>query len=160
MDEQLIVVEKFFTEEVPSLLENLYANQQPVWGLMTPHHMIEHLIVAFKMSIGRIKIPVMSKEEDFPKLKAYLMKDSPMRRSVTSSTGKNELQPLRSASFEEAKKKLIKEIDAFLAFMKATPDFVADHPFGGPMTAEEWIFFHRKHFKHHFIQFGLIPDYE
>ena len=39
MDEQLIVVEKFFTEEVPSLLENLDANQQPVWGLMTPHHM-------------------------------------------------------------------------------------------------------------------------
>jgi len=103
MDEQLIVVEKFFTEEVPSLLENLDANQQPVWGLMTAHHMIEHLIVTFKMSIGRIKIPVMSKEEDFPKLKAYLMKDSPMRRSVTSPTGKNELQPLRSASFEEAK---------------------------------------------------------
>jgi len=160
MDEQLIAVEKFFTEEVPSLLENLDENQQPVWGIMTPHHMIEHLIVTFKMSIGRIKIPVISKEEDFPKLKAYLMKDSPMRRSVPAPTGKNELQPLRAGSLEEAKEKLIKETDAFLAFMKATPDFVADHPFGGPMRSEEWIFFHKKHFKHHFIQFGLIPDYE
>lgn len=160
MDEQLINVEKFFTEEVPSLLESLDKKEQPVWGIMTPQHMLEHLIVTFKMSVGRINIPVVSKEEDFPRLKAYLMKDSPMRRSVPAPTGKNELQPLRSASLEEAKEKLIKETNSFIDFMRANPDFIANHPFGGPMTAKEWLFFHKKHFKHHFIQFGLIPDYE
>lgn len=160
MDEQLTKVEDFFREEVPGLLDKLGPDQSPIWGLMTPHHMVEHLIVTFKMSIGRIKIPVISKEEDFPKLKAYLMKDSPMRRSVPSPTGKNNLQPLRSASLDEAKEKLINETNSFLAFMKQNPSFVADHPFGGPMTSEEWLFFHRKHFKHHFIQFDLIPDYE
>lgn len=153
-------VEDFFQNGVPSLLEKLEANKAPAWGLMTPQHMLEHLIVTFKLSIGRIKFPVISKEEDFPKLKAYLMKDSPMRRSVPSPTGKNELQPLRSASLDEAKKKLVIETNGFLEFMKQNPDFVANHPFGGPMTSEEWLFFHRKHFKHHFIQFDLIPDYE
>lgn len=160
MEEQLITARSFFEKEVPILLTNLEADVKPVWGSMTPQHMLEHLIVIFKMSIGRIKLPVISKEADFPKRKAYLILDSPMRRSIPSPTGKNELQPLRAASLAEAKEKLIKEIAGFLFFVKTQPDFLASHPYGGPMTAEEWLLFHRKHFKHHFIQFGLIPDYE
>lgn len=160
MENQLLTARNFLGKEVPLLLANLEVDITPAWGLMTPQHMLEHLMVTFKLSIGRIKIPVISKEEDFPKLKTYLMKDGPMRRSIPSPTGKSELQPLRSSSLAEAKEKLVKETESFLAFMKAQPDFVADHPFGGPMTAEEWLLFHRKHFKHHFIQFGLIPDYE
>lgn len=156
----LAEVERFLLEETPSVLEGLKEDAKPFWGLMTPQHMVEHLIVTYKLSIGQIKIPVVSNEEDRERLKAYLMKDSPMRRSVPSPTGKNELQPLRSASFEEAKNKFIKETSAFVDFMKAEPDHLADHPFGGAMRADEWVLFHRKHIKHHFIQFGLIPDYE
>ncbi|OEK06550.1 DinB family protein [Roseivirga misakiensis] len=158
--EETQTAQLFFQEEVPDLLKCLRADQKPLWGFMTPQHMVEHLIVIFKMSIGRINLPVVSKEEDFPRLKAYLMKDSPMRRSVPAPNGKNELQPLRSANLEEAKEKLLKEIEVFLAFMKDNPDRELNHPYGGPMKPSEWILFHRKHFKHHFIQFGLIPDYE
>ncbi|MFY0593482.1 hypothetical protein [Roseivirga sp.] len=160
MEKEIKEVRHFFDVEVPALLDNLSQEDAPNWGLMTPHHMLEHLIVTFKMSIGRINIPVVSKEEDFPRLKAYLMKDSPMRRSVPSPTGKNELQPLRSANLEEAKAKLLKEIESFVGFMDSNPEFLANHPYGGPMTAQEWFLFHRKHFKHHFIQFGLMADYE
>lgn len=160
MENQILTATSFFEKNVPVVLAKLEAEVKPAWGKMTPQHMVEHLIVIFKISIGRIKIPVASKEEDLPRLKAYLMKDSPMRRSVPSPTGKNELQPLRSVSLDTAKEKLINEIAAFLTFVKTQPDFVAAHPYGGPMTAEEWLLFHRKHFKHHFIQFGLIPDYE
>lgn len=160
MENQLTSVETFFIQEVPLLLTGLNESEKPLWGLMTPQHMIEHLIVTFKMSIGRIKIPVVSKEEDFPRLKAYLMKDSPMRRSVPSPTGKNELQPLRSTDLEEAKEKLANEISSFLSYMKSNPQAIANHPYGGPMTSQEWLFFHKKHFKHHFIQFSLLPDYE
>lgn len=160
MENQQLTARNFLEKEVPLLLATLKADATPAWGKMTAQHMLEHLIVLFKISIGRIKIPVISKEEDFPKLKAYLMKDGPMRRSIPSPTGKSELQPLRSSSLAEAKEMLIKETEGFLAVVKTQPDFVAVHPFGGPMTAEEWLLFHRKHFKHHFIQFGLIPDYE
>lgn len=151
---------EFFETEFESILDRLESDQKPVWGLMTPQHMVEHLIVTFKMSIGRIKIPVISKVEDQPRLKAYLMKDSPMRRSVPSPTGRNELQPLRSASLAEATEKLRSEVKNYLDFMEEQPEFLADHPYGGAMTAQEWLLFHRKHCKHHFIQFGLIPDYE
>ena len=149
----------FLEQEVRRHLVELTVNHQPLWGIMTPQHMVEHLIVTYKMSIGRIKIPIVSKEEDRPRLKAYLMKDSPMRRAVPSPTGNDNLQPLRFPSLQEAKDKLLQETASFLQFAEEQPDFMANHPYGGPMTAEEWLQFHRKHIKHHFIQFGLIPDY-
>lgn len=160
MENQKEEVVQFLFAAFPRLLRQLSADAKPAWGLMTPQHMVEHLIVTYKMSIGRIRIPVISAAEDHPRLKAYLMKDSPMRRSVPSPTGNNELQPLRSASLEEAVAKAIKETSSFLRFVDEQPDFMADHPYGGPMRADEWLFFHRKHIKHHFIQFNLIPDYE
>ncbi len=153
-------VKQFLSKEVRTVLADLKEDTPALWGLMTPQHMIEHLIVTFKMSIGRIKIPVVSAEEDLPRIKAYLMKDSPMRRSVPSPLGKNELQPLRSASLEEARDKLLSEVDHFVKFQEEQPDFIANHPFGGAATATEWLYIHRKHIKHHFIQFGLIADYE
>lgn len=159
-DQYIGEVRHFLTEEVPELLSALKEETQPLWGKMTAQLMVEHLIVTYKMAIGRIKIPVISAEEDHPRLKVYLMKDSPMRRSVPSPTGNNNLQPLRSGSLAEAVEKLQKETQSFLTFQKEQPDFVADHPYGGPMTSSEWLLFHRKHFKHHFIQFGLIPDYD
>ncbi len=160
MQNQKEEVAQFLSVDFPHLLRQLSADAKPVWGLMTPQHMVEHLIVTYKMSIGRIKIPVISAVEDQPRLKAYLMKDRPMRRSVPSPTGDNKLQPLRSASLQEAVDKAIKETDSFLRFAEEQPDFMADHPYGGSMRADEWLFFHRKHIKHHFIQFNLLPDYE
>ncbi len=160
MEEQLETVRTFFKSEVPILLDKLKPGAAPVWGKMTPQHMIEHLIVIFKLSIGRVSVPMVSKEEDRPRLKAYLMQDSPMRRSVPSPTGNDELQTLRSTNLDEAIGKLKREVDNFLVFSEEQPNFVANHPYGGPMMAEEWLLFHRKHFKHHFIQFGLISDYE
>ncbi len=160
MQNEIATVEKFLSEKVPNVIQTLKEDQKPLWGLMTPQHMVEHLIVIYKLSIGRIKLPVASKEEDLPRLKAYLMKDSPMRRSVQAPNGNNNLQPLRSANLQEAKEKFLNETAHFVSFMKEQPDFIANHPFGGPMTSEEWAQFHRKHIKHHFIQFGLIPDYE
>ena len=160
MNQKLEGARQFLTHDFPKLLQSLESDTKPLWGIMTPHHMLEHLIVTYKMAIGRIKIPVVSKEEDWTRIKGYLMKDSPMRRSVPSPTGKNELQPLRTASLEEAKEKVLKETAHYLDFAKAQPGFIAYHPYGGPMTAEDWLFFHRKHIKHHFIQFGLLPDYE
>lgn len=157
---ELLSAEKYLIEEAPPHLAELTTGHSAAWGKMTPQHMVEHLIITFKMSIGKINIPFVTKEEDWPKNKAYLMKDSPMKKNVPSPVGNNELLPLRFPDLESAKAKLLTEIDFFLNMMKEQPGFTANHPYGGPMNLEEWLLFHRKHFKHHFIQFGLIPDYE
>lgn len=157
---EITSAEQYLQEDATGRLAELTTDHSAAWGKMTPQHMVEHLIITFKMSIGKINIPIITKEEDWPKTKAYLMKDSPMRRNVSSPVGNNDLLPLRFPDLESAKAKLLQERDSFLQFVKEQPDFLANHPFGGPMNAEEWLLFHRKHFKHHFIQFGLIPDYE
>ena len=127
---------------------------------MTPQHIVEHLIVTYKMSIGRIKIPLAVKPEDVERNKGYLVKDAPMRRNVVLPSAKSELQPLRFDSLQSAVDKLKEEVLKFEEFMEQNLDFATIHPFGGAMNAKEWLLFHRKHFKHHLIQFGLIPDYE
>jgi len=160
MQQEVLSAQKFFKEEAPQLLDQLKADAQPVWGLMTAQHMVEHLIVTYKMAIGRIKIPMVISEDKVERNRAYLIQDSPMRRSVPSPTGKNELQPLRSASLSEAIEKLKAEIQKFDEFIAANPDHKAIHPYGGELNAGQWLLFNRKHMKHHFIQFGLIPDYE
>ena len=160
MQQEVLSAQKFFKEEAPELLDQLKADAQPAWGLMTPQHMVEHLIVTYKMAIGRIKIPLAISEEKAERNKAYLIQDSPMRRSVPSPTGNNNLQPLRSKSLEEAVSKLKEEILKFDEFISAHPDHEAIHPYGGVLNADDWLLFTRKHMKHHFIQFGLIPDYE
>lgn len=153
-------VENFLNQQLPQHLSELTAEQRPLWGKMTPQHMIEHLIVVFKMSLGRINIPVITKEEDWPRIRVYLMEDSPMRRNVGSPVGNDELVPLRSPDLQAAIDKLLAEKDKFLQLMEEHPDQVMNHPYGGPMTTKEWLFVHHKHIKHHLIQFELIPDYE
>ncbi|PIQ46967.1 MAG: hypothetical protein COW03_17615 [Cytophagales bacterium CG12_big_fil_rev_8_21_14_0_65_40_12] len=158
--EKLTQARAFFNQDVPLYIAEINEQHQPIWGIMTPHHMLEHLIVTFKLSLGRIQIPVVTPADKLEKRKAYLINDSPMLRSVPSPTGNNELQPLRTSSLEEAKQKLLKEIESYLVFVEAEPSFVSNHPYGGPMTAQEWLLFHKKHFIHHFTQFGIIPENE
>ena len=95
--------EAYLTTTIPELLTQLTPEKNPLWGMITPQHMIEHLIVVYKLSMGRFNVPVVSKEEDWPRLKEYLMKDSPMRRNVPAPNGKSDLQPLRFADLDEAK---------------------------------------------------------
>jgi len=158
--EDIRLAETFFNEEAPLALDQLTRDTKPQWGVMTAQHMVEHLIVTYKMAIGRIKIPLVISPEKAERNKAYLIADSPMRRSVPSPSGNNDLQPLRAASLEEAVEKLKLEIQNFGEFIEAHPDHKAIHPYGGELNAEQWLLFNRKHMKHHFIQFGLIPDYE
>ena len=122
MQQEILSAQRFFNEEVPKLLDQLKADTQPAWGLMTPQHMVEHLIVTYKMAIGRIKIPLAISEEKAERNKPYLIQDSPMRRSVPSPTGNNNLQPLRSNSLKEAVEKFKMEISNFNEFIKTHPD--------------------------------------
>jgi len=159
MQEEIHSASTFFSEEVPKVLDVLTTDTKPSWGLMTPQHMVEHLIVTYKMSIGRIKIPLAVAPEDTEKNKGYLVKDAPMRRNVSAPGGNNELQPLRFDNLDIAKGKLKEEILKFEEFRQQNPEFHAVHPFGGSMNMNEWLLFHRKHVKHHLIQFELIADY-
>ena len=44
-------------------LRNLPADRQAKWGIMTPHHMIEHLSGSMRMSNGKVYLPQLIADE-------------------------------------------------------------------------------------------------
>ncbi len=159
MSNEIAAARTFLSDELPSLLDQLKPDQKPEWGIMTPQHMVEHLIITAKLSLGRFNVPIASSLEELEKRKKHLITDGPMKKSIQMPNGNNDLKPLKFPNLEEAVKTLKEAMEEVVKREEHQPETKVNHPFGGPMTATEWVLFHRKHIKHHLIQFGLLPDY-
>jgi len=142
-----------------SLLKNLSENVKPVWGIMTPQHMIEHLCQAVQLSNGKLEISeCMNPDEKLPILKRILMSSRPLPQNFVNTVIGAELKPLKNKSIDEAIIELEKEINEIDDFFEINPEAKPINPTFGPLNKEEWMAFHSKHFKHHMKQFGLISN--
>lgn len=144
--------------EISDLLEKLNPENQPVFGIMTPQHMIEHLILLVKLSNGGLKGQLMRSEETAVKWKQGLIysdMEFPMGIRVPGQE-ENTLPELRYENLEKAIEKLESELKIFEEFYKDDKNKSTMHPALGLLNYEEWIIFHNKHFMHHFKQFGLV----
>lgn len=134
----------------------LRANTKPLWGKMTPQHMVEHLILAMRMSTGKLKLECFNPPEKLPALKRFLMSSRPLPKLfVNPAIGEN-LLPLEYSSLEEAKNILNQEIIDYLNHFELNPEAKTVNVTFGELNKEEWDVFHKKHFIHHFSQFGLL----
>ena len=134
----------------------LRANTKPLWGKMTPQHMVEHLILAMRMSTGKLKLECFNPPEKLPALKRFLMSSRPLPKLfVNPAIGEN-LLPLEFSSLEEAKNILNQEIIDYLNHFELNPEAKTVNVTFGELNKEEWDVFHKKHFIHHFSQFGLL----
>ena len=59
--------------EILTLLSNLDASAQPKFGLMTPQHTVEHLVVLVQISNGKKNVELTIKEETAAKWKQNLL---------------------------------------------------------------------------------------
>ncbi|TGN29823.1 hypothetical protein [Empedobacter tilapiae] len=142
--------------DVISKLKSLDKNQQPEWGIMTPQHMVEHLIVTTKMSNGSLTIPCRTPKEQIPQYKAFLLEsDQEMQKGIKAG-GMEGLLDLRYPSLEAAIDKLENEINQFHFYFENHPNAKVVNPVLDEIDYEDWKTFHKKHFTHHFKQFGLI----
>ena len=144
-------------ELIKNSLETLAADTPAQFGIMTPQHMIEHLTVTVKISYGRIKIPnfELSEKQKFQKT-ALLDTNLEFPKGVMApgmTTG--ELTSLRNTNLFKAQEQLQDSILAYHAHFTSDPTATTVHPRFGQLTYVEWERFHRKHFKHHFEQFGI-----
>ena len=64
--------------------------------------------------------------------------------------------PLRYGSLAEAKTAFLKTYEEYEAYYKANPEAVHLNSMFGPLDKELWDLMHRKHFHHHFEQFGVL----
>ena len=138
------------------LLNELDPQQKPLWGKMTPQHMVEHLILAVQMSNGKLKLECFNPPEKIPTLKRFLMSSRLMPKLFVNPVIGDDLRPLEYSSLINAVEKLKKEIDDYISFFENNPGANLVNVTFSELNKEEWDVFHKKHFRHHLSQFGLL----
>jgi len=138
------------------ILHTLNEDAKPLWGKMTPQHMVEHLILAVKMSNGKLKLECFNPPEKIPSLKRFLMSSRPMPKLFVNPVTGEDIIPLKYSSLEDAVGKLENEIDDYELYFENNPDVKPVNATFGELNKEEWDVFHKKHFTHHLSQFGLL----
>jgi hypothetical protein len=141
--------------EIIGSLNKLKPDQKPLWGKMTPQHMVEHLVLAVKMSNGKLSLKCFNPPEKIPALKRFLLSEKPLPKLFENPALGKEPPDLEFNSLDEAKERLKLEIDEYHSYFKKNPDSKTVNVTFGELNKDEWDVFHHKHFKHHLSQFGL-----
>jgi hypothetical protein len=156
MVEQIEIARQYLDKQVPLLIEVIKEDSKPVWGSMTALEMLEHLIITLKFSQGKIDVATVTSPNQYDGIKAFLLSDQSFPKHAKFPITDEELGKWKIDSLSIAKVKLMEEIEVYLKFVKEQPEFLVNHPYAGPMSSNELVVFHKKHFTHHFTQFGLI----
>ena len=145
------------SEIIFNLLSHLRADQKPLWGKMTPQHMVEHLYKTVQASINEIELGVFSEERKIPVLKRLFLGERELPKDFMNPVIGPELLALEFKDLQTAIVELKKIISRYDDYFNANPSAKTAHPVFGYLTKDEWDKFHEKHYKHHLSQFGL-PD--
>ena len=148
--------ESFLLEDVPTYIKNLSQVQKPSFGIMTPQHMVEHLIYVTKVTTKRYGEPDPKLQEHQVGMKKFILSDADFPKNVTPININAELKPLKYDSLEVAIDDLPKTIKKFYDFYKQNPDFKCYNPHMGELDFNLCERLHFKHYTHHLKQFGLI----
>jgi len=147
---------KFFDQLFAECVANLDENTPPLWGKMTPQHMIEHLVWAFECSTGALEVPCHTPANLLERVKRFLYDHRPTPQEFKNPLlGENPL-PFRFPFFADAKDALHKDVARFIDHFRDQPNASHVHPIFGPLGAEEWQRSQFKHCYHHLLQFGVI----
>lgn len=141
--------------EIEKLLSRLTVDQKPLWGKMTPQHMVEHLYKTIQASINEINLNVFTEERKIPVLKKLFLGERPLPKEFMNPAIGPELLPLEFKDLNSAIIEFENLQKRYEQFFICNPSIKTAHPIFGYLTKEEWDVFHQKHFKHHLSQFGL-----
>lgn len=144
----------FLRDGVFAALERLSEGEKPLWGRMTSHQMVEHLVWAMEVSNGFVKVECRLPPKLVERFKGFLYDDTPTSHEFMNPELKKGLPPLRFAEIQAAAATLRQQAEIFLEQGQEVEPRV--HPVFGPLNREEWSRAHFKHYYHHFLQFGLI----
>ena len=147
----------FITEEFPRKLRMLKSDQPPNFGLMTAHHMVEHLIFVTKTTMKRHGEPTGELNKSQQYFRKFMEKGAPFEYRPKEGA---KLNPLRTESIEAAIDILESAIKKFYELFDTNPNFTSYSDMMGEFTMAELEFFHYQHYRWHLFQFGLIPEFE
>ena len=152
-----IDLEDFFRSRVLQLIDDISGDEQPRWGMMSAHHMIEHLAFPLEFVLFNDKVQLIMPEEKLPRQLEFLHSEYGMLPNFKPPfLPKDETVPLKTANLKDAKEYLKQTISRFLETINAVDFTTLLHPIFGQLNKRQWLIFQYKHFMHHFMQFGLI----
>lgn len=126
------------------------------FGILTPQHMLEHLILTLKLSSGKIPMTeFVPNEKQLAQKQALLYTDIPFPQGIKAPGIPDTLMELRFSDLESAKTALLKSWDAYQELFQQEPAKTTIHPRFGPLHHGDWEKFHAKHMNHHLGQFGV-----
>lgn len=148
----------FFLIETPAFLKDLNPDAGPRWGAMNPSLMLDHLRRGIDMCLEEgLAVEIVTPAEHLPSYKAFLMSGKNFKQGSPQPMEYDRM-PVFEGDWEELKMNLMKSVVRLLSHFENHPDFTAVHPNFGELNTSEWLQLHKKHFQHHFRQFGLIPE--
>lgn len=144
---------------VRKLLNGLSENSEKKFGIMSPQMMVEHLEEVVRKGLENTdakdfeQIP----EEQIEKLQDWLYTNNKIRPGAQYPLLKEGETPvLRHKNLDMAKEALLNSLKEFQIYYRENPHAQHYHTKFGMLNKEMWELFQRKHFTHHFEQFGLI----
>lgn len=136
-------------------LNQLKADQKPLWGKMTPQHMVEHLYKAIQSSINEISLNVYTEERKIPLMKRLFLGDRALPKEFMNPAIGPELLQLEYEDLNNAITELKNVMQRYEQFFLKNATIKTAHPVFGYLDKKEWDTFHKKHFTHHLSQFGI-----
>ena len=147
------VNKKFIFDNINKLQEDT----KPKWGLMSAQHLVEHFEYFYLMALGQVEGKVTTPEDRVEKYQESLWNYKPMPKEFDHPMlRKGSAEDLRHESLDEAKKALGKAYDAVKQHYKDNPEAKLINPVFGYLDRYEMYLLERKHYIHHFGQFGLL----
>ncbi|MBN4070310.1 phenylacetic acid degradation bifunctional protein PaaZ [Olleya sp. AH-315-F22] len=143
---------------IESYLNKLTEDTKPVWGTMTPQHMVEHLEYTFRIASGEIQnFEIDTPESYLEKVHDSLYSFRPMPKNYDFPLSiKEQLVKLQHDNLQTAKQKMLEAYKEFEAFFKENPKATTKNVVFGMLNRFEWQLLNTKHLNHHFEQFGLL----
>lgn len=146
----------FLSKDLPTKLRLLSASQAPNFGLMTAHHMVEHLIYVTK-SISKRRgepEPTLNKSQRY--FRNFIDTGAPFEHRPKEGATLNDL---RTSSIEEAIQILEAANEQFYSLFESNPQHKSYNAMMGEFNLQELEFFNYQHGRWHLYQFGLIETF-
>ena len=145
--------------KIQKMVNGLTESTQPLWGKMNAQAMIEHLEQGVLVSIGEPEAETCyTPEENLEKWQDSLYKHITMPRDHKAPFMPEDgsIPAFVHKNLDAAKTSFMENLKRYVVYYKENPEAEHMNYVFGKLNKEMWELLHRKHFTHHFQQFGLI----
>lgn len=143
--------------EIFKSLEKLNETDSPIFGKLSPQHMVEHLYATVMLSNGKYPVKLSCSEEEASMMKNSLIySDMDFPMDFKAPMMGDDPPELQLPDLKTAIEKLKIELEDFDRYFDENKSSQPVNPLSGPLNKDEWVIFHNKHFAHHFKQYNLL----